>query len=86
MDCSLRHAEVCGSVRNSVSFFILRNECSGERFGKRQKSTVTQERISALQEEMAETPGEQYDPVLPSFLRQFVYLISPDNCIYDFKS
>lgn len=29
-----------------------------------------QERISALQEEMAETLGEQYDPVLPSALRQ----------------
>ncbi len=29
-----------------------------------------QERISALQEEMAETLGEQYDPVLPSPLRQ----------------
>lgn len=29
-----------------------------------------QERISALQEEMAETLGEQYDPVLPSSLRQ----------------
>ena len=29
-----------------------------------------QERISALQEEMAETLGEQYDPALPSALRQ----------------
>ncbi len=29
-----------------------------------------QGRISALQEEMAETPGEQYDPTLPSPLRQ----------------
>ncbi len=29
-----------------------------------------QERISALQEEMAETLGEQYDPALPSSLRQ----------------
>ncbi len=29
-----------------------------------------QERISALQEEMAETLGEQYDPALPSPLRQ----------------
>lgn len=29
-----------------------------------------QERISALQEEMAETLGEQYDPALPSTLRQ----------------
>ncbi|HAW4997235.1 TPA: IS66 family transposase [Escherichia coli] len=29
-----------------------------------------QERISALQEEIAETLGEQYDPVLPSALRQ----------------
>ncbi len=29
-----------------------------------------QERISALQEEMAETPGEQYAPALPSALRQ----------------
>ncbi|HCW2833558.1 TPA: transposase, partial [Escherichia coli] len=29
-----------------------------------------QERISALQEEMAETLDEQYDPVLPSALRQ----------------
>lgn len=29
-----------------------------------------QKRISALQEEMAETLGEQYDPVLPSALRQ----------------
>lgn len=29
-----------------------------------------QERISALQEEMAETLGEQFDPVLPSALRQ----------------
>ncbi|EFK2327592.1 IS66 family transposase, partial [Escherichia coli] len=29
-----------------------------------------QERISALQEEMAATLGEQYDPVLPSSLRQ----------------
>ncbi len=29
-----------------------------------------QERISALQEEMAETLGEQYHPVLPSALRQ----------------
>ncbi len=28
------------------------------------------ERISALQEEMAETLGEQYDPALPSALRQ----------------
>ncbi|MGU0160096.1 transposase domain-containing protein [Escherichia coli] len=29
-----------------------------------------QERMSALQEEMAETLGQQYDPVLPSALRQ----------------
>lgn len=29
-----------------------------------------QERISALQEEMAETLGEQYDPAQPSALRQ----------------
>lgn len=29
-----------------------------------------EERISALQEEMAEAPGEQHDPVLPQPLRQ----------------
>ncbi|VCW13150.1 Putative transposase (identified by ISEscan HMM) [Escherichia coli] len=47
-------------------------------FGKAQKTSCkterqiqeAQERISALQEEMAETLGEQYDPVLPSALRQ----------------
>ncbi|MFP1451571.1 IS66 family transposase zinc-finger binding domain-containing protein [Escherichia coli] len=51
---------VCSSVKAQKNFVQKPN-------GQIQEA---QERISALQEEMAETLGEQYDPVLPSALRQ----------------
>ena len=67
----------CASEINRLKALIakLQHMQSGKSTEKLRAKTgrqiqEAQERISALQEEMAETPGEQYDPVLPSSLRQ----------------